>query len=65
MIINDNENIKIKSCYKPKRKPNLVRWMTKHNVSCDVMSTPYAISRAIDSVVLEEEIKNLKDENRN
>lgn len=62
MIISNNTTPKVMSCYKPKKKMNLVKWMTKHNVSSGVISTPHAISRAIDSEILTEDFKLIHDD---
>lgn len=39
---------KVQSVVMPKRKPNLVRWFIKHNVSSNVCSQDYATLRAIE-----------------
>ena len=44
----DNSYIKVILSCKPKRKPNLVRWMIKHGISSNVMSTDNAIPLAIE-----------------
>ena len=33
---------------KPKRKPNLVRWMIKHRVSGNLVSLPYSSMLAVE-----------------
>ncbi len=45
----DSTKVKFSSVYKPKRKPNLVRWMTKHQVGGSVVSIDIGTSRAIAS----------------
>lgn len=44
-----SQDIKVQSVYKPKRKPNLSRWMGKHNVSSSVTSLEFATFRAIEA----------------
>lgn len=34
--------------YRPKRKPNMVRWFLKHGISSNVMSSEHAIPLAIE-----------------
>lgn len=36
-------------------RPTLVEWFIKHNISSNICSTPHAIARAIDSLILEDE----------
>lgn len=40
--------LKVKLGHKPKRKPNLVRWFSKHNISGNVCSLNCATMRGIE-----------------
>lgn len=44
----ESTTIKTQSVYKPKRKPNLVRWMSKHRVGANVVSLNVGVSRAVE-----------------
>lgn len=55
------EAIKAKLGYKPKRKPNMVRWMTKHCVGASVVSLNHGITRAIESQQITEEYEKQND----
>lgn len=48
MKTEDLTYIRVTMSAKPKRKPNLVRWMKKHRVSGAIMSLDHAIPLAIE-----------------
>lgn len=41
------------------QKPSLAKWFLKHNVSSNLMSSKYAIRRAVIHEQLKQELKNI------
>lgn len=51
--------VKVNSVTTPPRRPNLIDWMTKHNVSSSVTSLDFATTRAIESEQEEYEVTHM------